>query len=347
MERTSLMDFVEEILAGKVFAISKMISLVERRDPKAFNAMKQLYGKCGRAHIIGVTGPPGAGKSCLVAALVRQFRKKGLSVGVLAVDPSSPFTGGAVLGDRARMEEFSSDPEVFIRSLATRGSVGGLSEAVNGAVDIFDAAGKDIILIETVGVGQNEIDIVNLAHTVVLALVPGYGDWLQAMKAGIMEVGDILVVNKADQPGAGSLLNELCLMPGKTMARDILDNADVRMETWRVPVGLTTAIKGEGTADLASIISMHFQFLKIGNGLSEKNRERRINQFLDLLSKRMREEFVRHYQTDPALRGWIEKIKNLKLDPYQASEQVIDFIVEAREGKIRNKRPTNKKENNQ
>lgn len=329
------MDLVEEILAGNVWAISKMISFVERRDPEALTAMRRLYGKCGRAHVVGITGPPGAGKSCLVAALTRKLRKKGMSVGILAVDPSSPFTGGAVLGDRARMEEFSSDPEVFIRSLATRGSVGGLSEAVNGAVDIFDASGKDIVLIETVGVGQNEIDIVNVAHTVILALVPGYGDWLQAMKAGIMEVGDILVVNKADQPGAVNLMNELSLMPGKTTAREVQDSPQTYMENWRVPVGLTTAIKAEGIADLVDLVTFHLKFLKTGDGLSKKNLDRRINQFLNLLSKRMREEFFHYYQTDPELRGWIEKIKTLRLDPYQACEQVIDFVVEAREGKKR------------
>jgi LAO/AO transport system kinase len=322
---------VDNILAGKTAAIAKMISLLERRDPEAFIAMKQLYGKCGRAHIIGVTGPPGAGKSCLVAALIRQLRESNLSVGVLAVDPSSPFTGGSILGDRTRMEAFSSDPKVFIRSLATRGSVGGLAEAVNGAVDVLDAGGKDIILIETVGVGQNEIDIVDLAQTVVLVLVPGYGDGLQAMKAGIMEVGDILVVNKADMAGAESVVNELSTLPGKVSAEDMLRDPDAYMEEWRVPVTRSLAVKGEGREDLVQLINLHFRHLKGGDHLTRKNRKRRVNQFLDVLLKRMREEFVHYYRTDPALKGWMMKIETLRMDPYQASEQVIDFMVAARE----------------
>ena len=306
-----------------------MISMVEGRDPEVFNAMNQLYENCGSAHIVGITGSPGTGKSCLVAALIRQLREKQLSVGVLAVDPSSPFTGGAILGDRARMLDFSNDPEVFIRSLATRGSVGGLSEAVNGAVDVFDAAGKDVILIETVGVGQNEIDIVNLAHTVVLVLGPGYGDGLQAMKVGVMEVGDILVVNKADQPGAENVVSELLMLPGKIPAKAILDDTDAVLNNWQVPVTHTTAIKNEGSADLANLIAVHLQFLKTGDRLSEKNRERRVNQFYDLLSKRIHNEFLRHYLTDPALKEWVEKIGTLKMTPYQATEKVLDFMVEA------------------
>lgn len=332
------MDLAEEILAGKVQAVAKMISLLERRDPAGFSTMKRIYDQCGRAHIVGITGPPGAGKSCLVTSMIRQLRKNGKSIGVLAVDPSSPFTGGSILGDRTRMEEFSSDPEVFIRSLATRGSVGGLAEAVNGAVDTFDAAGKDVILIETVGVGQNEIDIVNLAHTVVLVLVPGYGDGLQAMKAGIMEVGDILVINKADQPGSASVLNELSAMPGKISASKVLDQPEAFMENWQVPVTPAVAIKEEGSRDLVALLNLHFRFLNTNNRILEKNRHRRVNQFLDILSKRMRMEFIRHYHADPALKGWVEKIETLRLDPYQAAEQVIDFMVEAREDNIRAKK---------
>ncbi len=332
------MDLIKGILAGEVWAIARMISMLERRDPDAFSAMKELYGKCGRAHIVGVTGPPGAGKSCLVAALIRQFREQNLSVGVLAVDPSSPFTGGSILGDRARMELFSNDPEVFIRSLATKGSVGGLAEAVNGAADVFDASGKDVILIETVGVGQNEIDIVNLAHTVLLVMVPGYGDSLQAMKAGIMEVGDILIVNKSDLPGADSVVSELRMLPGKIDAEDVLKNPETFTSDWQVPVTRTIAIKGKGLPDLSTLVGLHMQFLKNGKQLTEKNRKRRVNQFLDVLSKRIRAEFVRLYQTDLALKGWIEKIEMLKMDPYQASEQVIDFIVEAREAEIKAKK---------
>lgn len=324
------MDLVDRILAGEIAAISRMISLVERRDPSVSTAMNRLYGHCGRAHIIGITGPPGAGKSCLVAALVRQLREHRRSVGVLAVDPSSPFTGGAILGDRARMEAFSSDPGVFIRSLATRGTVGGLAEAVNGAVDVFDAAGKDVVLIETVGVGQNEIDIVNLAHTVILVAVPGYGDGLQAMKAGIMEVGDVLVVNKADLPGAEGVLTEMCGLPGKIDAQKVLADPDPAADRWPVPVLPTVAIKGEGVVDLVTLLTLHHTFLTTEDRIREKNRTRRVNQFLDVLGKRIRAEFFRQIRIDPTFSKWIRKIETLQLDPYQASEEVIDFIIEAR-----------------
>jgi LAO/AO transport system kinase len=332
------MDLVKGILSGEVWAIARMITFLERRDPKAYEAMKALYGKCGRAHLVGITGPPGAGKSCLVAMLIRQFRELKRSVGVLAVDPSSPFTGGSILGDRARMEEFANDPGVFIRSLATKGSVGGLAEAVNGAVDIFDAAGKDVILIETVGVGQNEIDIVNLAQTVILVLVPGYGDGLQAMKAGIMEVGDILVVNKADLPGADGVVSELRSMPGRVEAAEVLENPDGLTGNWQVPIARTVATKGEGRSELVTLIDLHREYLKGSNQDVEKNRNRRVNQFLDVLSKRIRTEFTLHYENDPALKGWIKKIEMLQIDPYQASEQVIDFMVEAREEKRKKNR---------
>lgn len=324
------MNLVDRIMAGEAPAIARMISMVERHDETVPAAMKRLYGQCGRAHIVGITGPPGAGKSCLVAALVRRLRDRQRAVGVLAVDPSSPFTGGAILGDRARMEAFSSDPGVFIRSLATRGTVGGLAEAVNGAVDVFDAAGKDVILIETVGVGQNEIDIVNLAHTVILVAVPGYGDGLQAMKAGIMEVGDILVVNKSDLPGADGVVGEMCALPGKVEAATILSAPDSIATTWSVPVLPAVAIKNEGFAELVALVDLHFAFLKSGDQLIRKNRSRRVNQFLDVLSKRIRTEFFRQVRIDPGFKKWIEKIETLQMDPYQATGEVVDFIVHAR-----------------
>lgn len=324
------MELVDRILAGQTAAIARMISLIERRDPAVSAAMNRLYANCGRAHTIGVTGPPGAGKSCLVAALIRRLRENGVTVGVLAVDPSSPFSGGAILGDRARMEAFSSDPGVFIRSLATRGSMGGLAEAVNGAVDVFDAAGKQVILIETVGVGQNEVDIVHLAHTVILVAVPGYGDGLQAMKAGIMEVGDILVVNKADLPGADTVVAEMCGLPGRVSAETVLKHPETSANAWSVPVLQAVAIKGEGIADLVTLITLHLAFLKRGGRINEKNRTRRINQFLDVLAKQIRSAFFTQVQRDPAFKKWVAKIETLSLDPYQASEEVIEFIRDAR-----------------
>ena len=321
------MNLVKDILAGKPIALARMISMVEECDPEAFKIMTQLYESCGRAQIVGITGPPGIGKSCLINALIKQFRENKLKVGVLAVDPSSVFTGGAILGDRARMLDFASDPEVFIRSLATRGTMGGLSEAINGAIDVLDAAGKDIILIETVGVGQNEIDISNIAHTVVLVLGPGYGDGLQAIKAGIMEVCDILVVNKADQPGIENTVSDLLMLPGKISAEDVLSKLNFDFNHWSVPVARTTAIKDEGINALAELISMHLQFIKNSDQLLEKTRKRRFNQTLDLFSKHIRNEFLRLYPTDPLLEGVVGEILALKVPPTQAIERVLELFL--------------------
>lgn len=325
------MSLSEEVLGGKPIAVARLINLVENRAPEALEEMQNLYPECGRAQLIGITGPPGSGKSCLTAALTRQCRKKGMSVGVLAVDPSSPFTGGAVLGDRERMTEFNNDPEVFIRSLATRGAPGGLSEAVNGAADILDASGKDIIFIETVGVGQNEVDIVKLSQTVILVLVPGYGDWLQALKAGILEIADVIAVNKADLSGADITTNEMCSMRSAIAAEEILKDPERPLENWQIPVIQTSTTKETGCNDLLSLMSLHFKFLKEHGQLPTKNRQRRLNQFLNILTRQIREEFLLHLQNDSALQRWVKKIEELEIDPYQASSQIINFIIKARE----------------
>jgi len=322
------MDLVEKIKMQDVRAAARLITLAERRDPEAIKAIQQIYPQCGRAHLIGITGPPGVGKSCMVTTLVREYREKGLSVGVLAVDPSSPFTGGALLGDRARMTELSSDTEVFIRSLASRGVSGGLSAAVNDAADILDVFGKDIIIIETVGVGQGEIEIARLAHTVILVLMPGYGDMLQAMKAGVMEIADIMVVNKADKPGADQTMSEM--MSARTLQCDGSGE-----NIWTVPIMKTSALKGHGIDDLADTISEHYRLFKNHEILDKRGRERRTKQFLDILSQQILGEFMEQLKTDPALQRWVEKIGDLELDPYSASEQVIDLIKSARKLKLK------------
>ncbi|MCP4568597.1 MAG: methylmalonyl Co-A mutase-associated GTPase MeaB, partial [FCB group bacterium] len=313
------MDIVEKIQSGDVRAAARLITKIEKRDPEAIEIIKEVYAKSGKSRLIGVTGPPGVGKSCLVAALVGKFRAKDMTVGVLAVDPSSPFSGGALLGDRARMSDHSSDSEVFIRSLASRGASGGLSAAVNDAADILNLFGKDIILIETVGVGQGEIDIARIAHTVLLVLMPGYGDTLQAMKAGIMEIADLFVVNKADKPGAEKTASELagahnfyCPSEAETI--------------WAPPVVKTSATTKAGLDELVIEIFKHFQFLEDNNIITDKNRERRTKQFLDILSRQILDEFMAEMKTDPALQRWVKKIGDLQLDPYSASEQVIGWM---------------------
>ncbi|MBE0599529.1 MAG: methylmalonyl Co-A mutase-associated GTPase MeaB [Desulfuromonadales bacterium] len=318
-------------------AISRLISLLERGQQEGVQRIKKLYPHCGRAHVIGITGPPGSGKSCLVSALIGAFRARGKSVGVLAVDPSSPFTGGAILGDRDRMGAFAADPEVFIRSFATRGSSGGLAAVVNDAVDVLDAFGKEVILVETVGVGQIELDIAQLAHTVLLVLVPGYGDSLQAMKAGIMEIGDVLVMNKADQPGADRAVNDLCFQHPLKFGATEYKCSRYNAQHWGVPVVKTCALKNTGLDDLVFLASEHYAFLQRQDLLSEKNRQRRKKQFLDILSHSIRNSFLTVLKTDPDLQRWTSKIETLDIDPYTAAEKVIQFIQFAREAAVNTK----------
>lgn len=317
-------DLLDKLRGGDIRSIARLITLVERREPQALEAVREIYPHCGRAHLIGITGPPGVGKSCLVAVLARVFRDQGKKVGVLAVDPSSPFSGGALLGDRARMIELGGERDIFIRSLASRGALGGLSMAVNDAADILDYAGKDVILIETVGVGQGEIEIARLAHTCVLALMPGYGDTLQAMKAGIMEIADVFVVNKSDKPGADTVVSEL---------QTVMHFSDDPRATggWTPPIVKTSALQGLGVDELANAAGDHQRFLAQGNFLEDKNQDRRMRQFLEILSQRVRDQFLEELQTDQGLRRWVDKIGRLELDPYSASEQVIGLLRKARQ----------------
>jgi LAO/AO transport system kinase len=326
-------ELVERAKAGDVRSTARLITLLEKRDPGAIELLKEIYPACGKAHLIGITGPPGMGKSCLVAGLIRRFRNRGLTVGVLAVDPSSPFSGGALLGDRVRMMEQSGDKQVFIRSLASRGAAGGLSAAVNDAADVLELAGKEIILIETVGAGQGEIEIARLAHTVILVLMPGCGDTMQAMKAGIMEIGDVLVVNKADRPGADETVAELATIQQFTSDCEPSGR-------WIPPIIKTSAIRGEGLEELEAAVNGHHQFLKERGLLAVKTRERRTRQFLDVLLQRIRGEFLAELEADPALQEWVRRIGDLELDPYAAAGQVIGMIREARESrkKVRRRR---------
>ncbi len=319
------MDLIEKITQGDVLTIARLITKVEKNDPDSIKIIKEIYSKSGRAHLVGITGPPGAGKSCLVSALVKQFREENKTVGVLAVDPSSPLTGGAFLGDRARMDDLSRDEGIFIRSLASRGASGGLSEAVSDAADILDVAGKDIIIIETVGVGQGEIEITKIAHTVILVLVPGYGDTLQALKAGILEVADIVVVNKADLPDSQRAYDEITSMHRQKFCEQ---NEDC----WQVPIIKTSAHNGTGVDELSRSISGHFKYLAEHKALHNKNSDRRTRQFLDILTRKVRDEFLSTLKTDPKLQKWVKGIGDLKLDPYTASEQVIEMFKQSRGG---------------
>lgn len=277
-------SIAELVAAGDVRQAARLISDIENGAPGVREVLRQVGERCGSAQLIGVTGPPGAGKSSLVAALIRAIRGRGRTVGVVAVDPSSPFSGGALLGDRDRMlDAAGQDREVFIRSLAARGASGGLATAVNDAVDVMDAMGKDVVVIETVGVGQGELDIAKIAHTVVLVLVPGYGDFLQAMKAGITEIADIVVVNKADTAGADQTMQDL-------HAQDFQQRNPAGGPSWPVPVLKTSALRNEGITELVDAADEHSAFLTASSWKPVKEADRRHAQFVSSVAERLRRE---------------------------------------------------------
>ncbi len=257
-------ELTERLLAGDSRALGKAISLVEREDAEAERLLADLYGSTGNARIIGITGSPGSGKSTLVAALAKHYRQQHKRVGIVAVDPTSPFSGGAILGDRIRMAELYTDRGVFIRSMATRGFMGGLAKASNDVVDLLDAAGFDTVLVETVGVGQDEIEVIRTVQTNVVVLVPGMGDDIQAIKAGIMEIGDIFAVNKADRPGADKTVTEVTMMMSL-----VEEHGD-----WTPPIVKTVASRGEGIVELDEAMQKHYAHLASSGELDRRNRER-------------------------------------------------------------------------
>ena len=261
---SDLESLAAAIVAGRYRALARAISLVERDDLDSQPLLAAIYPSTGRARIIGVTGSPGSGKSTLVAALARNYRKKNKRVGIIAVDPTSPFTGGAILGDRIRMTDLYTDRGVFIRSMATRGFLGGLARATNDVVDLLDAAGFDIVLVETVGVGQDEIEVVRTVQSNLVVLVPGMGDDIQAIKAGIMEIGDVFVVNKADRPAADKTVTEV------TMMMSLVEEHG----EWIPPIVKTVALKSEGIEELNDAIEKHYAYLEASGELDRRNRER-------------------------------------------------------------------------
>jgi LAO/AO transport system kinase len=305
----------EGLVAGRFRDLARAISLVEQDDPAVGDLLAETYSSTGRARIIGITGSPGAGKSTLVAALTRHYRRQGKRVGIIAVDPTSPFTGGAILGDRIRMADLYTDRGVFIRSMATRGFLGGLARATNDVVDLLDAAGFDTVLVETVGVGQDEVEVIRTVQSNVVVLVPGMGDDIQAIKAGIMEIADVFVVNKADRPGADKTATEITAMMSL-----VDEHAD-----WLPSIVKTVASKQQGMAELDQALTNHFDHLLTSGELHRRNRERvriRVETYLkETFLRTLIDETLGRERYEAILQDVLEK----KVNPQGAANAMLEL----------------------
>jgi LAO/AO transport system kinase len=307
-------NLAKPILEGDVRAASRLMRDIDDQIPSALEALKELYPKTGRAYVIGITGSPGSGKSTLVDKMIDYFRQEGKTVGIVAVDPTSPFTGGAILGDRIRMQRHSTDEGVFIRSLATRGCLGGLSRSTQDIVNVMDAMGKEIILVETVGVGQDEVEIVNTAHTSIVVLVPGMGDDIQAIKAGIIEIGDLFVINKSDREGAEKLERDL---------RMVLEMGKKRGDHWNPLIYKTEALVGKGISELVKGIYQHKQALEQSEALKEKMRERAKATFLGILESEVMSHLLRKIERDGKWKTILDDLATRQVDPYSLVEEIM------------------------
>ena len=309
----------ERLLSGDKRALARGISLVENDDPAGWELVREIYPHTGKARIVGFTGPPGVGKSTLIGSLVKHARSKDREVGVLSIDPSSPFTEGALLGDRIRLAEHFLDEGVYIRSMASRGALGGLSEATLQAVLLMDASGKEDVLVETVGVGQAEIDIIDHADTIVLVLMPGSGDSVQALKAGVMEIPDVIVVNKANHPLTDSMIREI---------RGVL--ALGPMTDWKVPILKTEATEGAGVEELAAAIDAHHTHIAEAGTLEERRGRNLRNEVLGLAAVRLRRELERSLRGDARVQELLDRVVRREVDPASAAEQLLEREREER-----------------
>ena len=311
----TLEKLVEGVRGGDRRALARAITLIENSDPLAYELIRELYPHTGKSYSVGVTGPPGVGKSSLISTLVRHVRESGSGVGVISVDPSSPFTQGALLGDRIRLADHFLDPEVFIRSMGTRGHLGGIAEATLQAALVLDAAGKDLLFLETVGTGQSEVEIISIADTVLLVLMPGSGDSIQALKAGIMEIPDVIAVNKRDHPAAKTMMNEV---------RSILSLSED--SGWQPPIVLTEAVRGEGIVELWEQIQAHRAHLQ-ENGLLEGRRADHLaGEVFAVASARAKAHLERAVADDPELRRLLSEVQRRELDPLTAVREIMEKV---------------------
>jgi LAO/AO transport system kinase len=322
-------DFTRESLAagvraGEKRALARAITLVENSDPLAYELVRDVYPETGRAYAVGVTGPPGVGKSSLISELVRHVREDGRTVGVISVDPSSPFSHGALLGDRIRLSDHFLDPEVFIRSMGTRGHLGGLAEATLQALLVLDAAGKELVFLETVGAGQSEVEVIGVADTVVLVLMPGSGDSIQALKAGIMEIPDVIAINKMDHPAAKTMQNEV---------RSIL-SLD-KESPWRPPIVLTDATRGENVPELWEKVAAHRAFLDSEGLLEQRRRQNLAGEVFAVASARAKAHLESAVAGDPELRRLLDEVQNRELDPLTAVREIMEKVFKLGDGNHR------------
>jgi LAO/AO transport system kinase len=308
-------SLAEGVRTGDRRALARAISLVENGDPLAYDLVRDIYPETGRAYAVGITGPPGVGKSSLISMVITHIRAQDRTVGVISVDPSSPFTQGALLGDRIRLADHFLDPGVFIRSMGTRGHLGGLAETTLQALLVLDAAGKELVFLETVGAGQSEVEVIGIADTVVLVLMPGSGDSVQALKAGIMEIPDVIAINKMDHPAAKTMLNEV---------RSIL-SLD-RESGWKPPIVLTEATRGENVPELWSKIEEHRVYLESDGRLEERRRKNLAGEVFAVASGRAKAHLERTVENDPELRRLLDEVQRRELDPLTAVKEIMEKV---------------------